>query len=69
MRHHILNEKEEIINSVNINNFTPAIEDIGIKYKNELTYNLMELITKIKNKDIQNNNINKELLINLFFIF
>ena len=52
----------------NLFTFTPAEEDKGIKYKNELTFNLMQLITKIKNKKSEKQNINKELLMNLSLI-
>ena len=62
-------ENEETITFANLNNFSPAIEDKGIKYKNELTFNLMELITKMKNnKSLNKNSINSELLINVSLI-
>ena len=68
MLQHFFHEKEEINDSINLINFTPAEEDKGMKYKTELTFNLMQLITKIKNKESDNQNINKELLMNLSLI-
>jgi hypothetical protein len=68
MRHYYFREREEIKNFTNYNDYTPAIEDKGLKFKSQLTFNLMEIITKMKNKSSDNNNINKELLINLLCI-
>jgi hypothetical protein len=65
----LFKENEETTTFANLNNFSPAIEDKGIKYKNELTFNLMELITKMKNnKSLNKNIINSELLINVSLI-
>ena len=68
MFQHYFNEDKILNNNINFNNFKPAEEDIGIKYKKELTFNLMQSITKIKNKESEHQNINKELLINLSLI-
>ena len=68
MFQHYFNEDQILNNNINFNNFKPAEEDIGIKYKKELTFNLMQSITKIKNKESEHQNINKELLINLSLI-
>jgi hypothetical protein len=68
MFQHYFNEDKILNNNINFNNFKPAEEDIGVKYKKELTFNLMQSITKIKNKESEHQNINKELLINLSLI-
>ena len=61
----ILLGQEQNLNILNYSDFLPAKEDNGIKYKNDLTFNLMEIITKMKNKKSDNKEINKELLLNL----
>ena len=61
----ILRGQEQNLNILNYSDFLPAKEDNGIKYKNDLTFNLMEIITKMKNKKSDNKEINKELLLNL----
>ena len=63
-----LQNKEEKIERLNYSNFSSAKEDNGIKFNNDLTFNLMETITKMKNKKCDNKEINKELLLNLTFL-
>ena len=63
-----LQNKEEKIERLNYSNFSSANEDNAIKFNNDLTFNLMETITKMKNKKCDNKEINKELLLNLTFL-
>ena len=64
-KHFFLQNQEEKLEELNYSDFSPAQEDNGIKYNNDLTFNLMETLTKMKNQKCEKKEINKELLLNL----
>ena len=48
--------------------YKSAVKNIKYDIIDSVTYNLIESITKFKNYEVDNKNLNKELLLNLSFV-
>ena len=48
--------------------YKSAVKNIKYDIIDSITYNLIESITKFKNYEVDNKNLNKELLLNLSFV-
>ena len=64
----MIKKKYNRINKKEKNNFRHAGKNQRYNIIDSITYNLIETMTKFKNKEIDNNNLNKDLSLNLSFI-
>ena len=60
-------EKKEKKYKRDFRNYKPAEKNIKFDIIDAITYNIIESVTKFKNNEIDNNNLNKEISLNLSF--
>ena len=47
----------------------PAVGDVDVYFSNYISFNMIENLTQLKNKEINSTNLNLRLLNNLSFLF